>query len=168
MMNSNSFDDRSLHTVGCSDLYEILADLAERRLLGALELSCEGERRGYVNVSVELVAALITHAAAISGKADFPTVSLLFTDEKMTLTIRGVGESAASELARLARLGITAGFDSRYTDGSLVLSAPVRSSATLKIYAVKPAWIRDLFEKCFARAADSNGENGEFVIYKKR
>lgn len=148
MMSFHSFDDRSLHTVGCGDLYEILADLAERRLLGALELSREGECRGYVNVSVELVAALITHAAAISGKADFPTVSLLFTDEEMTLTIRGVGESAASELARL---GITAGFESRYTDGSLVLSAPVRSSATLKIYAVKPAWIRDLFERCIAK-----------------
>ena len=168
MMSFHSFDDRSLHTVGCGDLYEILADLAERRLLGALELSREGDCRGYVNVSVELVAALITHAAAISGKAGFPTVSLLFTDEEMTLTIRGVGESATSELARLARLGITAGFESRYTEGSLVLSAPVRSSATLKIYAVKPAWIRDLFEKCFASAADSNGEKDELVIYKKR
>ena len=104
-----------------------------------------------MNVSVELVAALITHAAAISGKADFPTVSLLFTDEEMTLTIRGVGESATSELARLARLGSTAGFESRYTDGRLVLSAPVRSSATLKIYAVKPAWIRELFERCIAK-----------------
>ena len=74
-----------------------------------------------------------------------------FTDEEMTLTIRGVGESATSELARLARLGITAGFESRYTDGRVVLSAPVRSSATLKIYAVKPAWLRDLFEKCFKK-----------------
>ena len=37
MMSFHSFDDRSLHTVGCGDLYEILADLAERRLLGALE-----------------------------------------------------------------------------------------------------------------------------------
>ena len=151
-MNSNSFDDRSLHIVGCGDLYEILADLAERRLLGALELSCEGRCVGYVNVSVELTAALITHAAAISSKADFTTVSLIFTDEEMTLNIRGTGEAAASELARLARLGITAGFESRYTDGSLVLSAPVRRSATLNIYAVKPAWLRDLFEKCFARA----------------
>ena len=151
MMIFNSFDDRSLHTVGCGDLYEILADLVDRRLLGALELSREGECRGYVNVSADLTAAIITHAAAISGKADFPTVSLVFTDEEMTLTVRGVGESAASELARLARLGRTAGFESLYTDGSLVLSAPVRSSATLKIYAVKPAWIRDLFEKCFAR-----------------
>ena len=166
MMNLNSFDDRSLHIVGCGDLYEILADLAERRLLGALELSCEGRCVGYVNVSVELTAALITHAAAISGKTDFPTVSLVFTDKEMTLTIRGVGESAASELLRLAKLGRTAGFGSRYTDGSLVLSSPVRSSATLKIYAVKPAWIRDLFEKCFAKA--ENGENPELVIYKKR
>ena len=146
MIPANS-NDRSLHTVGCGDLYEILADLAERRLLDALELSREGECRGYVNVSAELLAALITHAAAISGRESFPTVALTFTDEEMTLTIHGVGTSAEGELARLARLGVTAGFESRYQDGRLVLKATVQSTATLKIYAVKPTWLRDLFEK---------------------
>ena len=141
-----SFDDRSLRTVGCGDLYEILADLVDRRLLGALELSCEGERRGYVDVSPELLAALITHAAAISGGAEFPSVTLTFTEEKMTLAICGVGESAETELSRLARLGTTAGFESRYECGRLELTATIKSSATLKIYAVKPAWLRDLFE----------------------
>ena len=146
MMSSNSFDDRSLHIVGCGDIYEILADLAKRRLLGAIELSSEGGCFGYVNVSVELLAALITHAAAISEKVDFPKVSLTFTDEEMTLSIHGVGASAERELARLARLGRTAGFESRYKGGRLELIAPVRSSKALKIYAVKPAWLRDLFE----------------------
>lgn len=164
----NSFDDRSLHTVGCGDLYEILVDMVERRLLGALELSCEGECRGYVSVSSEILASLITHAAAISGSESFPTVSLSFTDERMTLSICGVSASAEGELARLARLGKAAGLESKCQDGRLELSAAVKSSATLKIYAVKPAWLRDLFEGCFARAADSNGEKSELVICKKR
>lgn len=142
-----SFDDRSLHTVGCGDLYEILADLVNRRLLGALELSCEGECRGYADLAPDLTAALITHAAAISGSEEFPSVTLTFTEKKLILVIRGVGKSAENELARLARLGITAGFESRYECGMLELTTTVKSSATLKIYAIKPAWLRDLFEK---------------------
>ena len=145
MIPSNS-NDRSLHTVGCGDLYEILADLTDRRLLGALELSREGEGNGYVNVSAEMTAAIITHVAAISKNESFPTAKLTFSDEKMTLAVHGVGKSAEDELARLARLGRLAGFESKYTDGKLELTATVRSTKTLKIYAVKPAWLRDLFE----------------------
>ena len=142
-----NLDDRSLHTVGCGYFYEILADLADRRLLGALELSREGECRGYVNVSAETTAAIITHVAAISKKESFPTAKLTFSYNEMTLTVHGVGASAEAELERLAKLGTTAGFESKYIDGRLELTTPIHSSATLKIYAVKPAWLSDLLEQ---------------------
>ena len=146
-----NLDSRSLHTVSCGDLYAILTDLADRSLLGALELSRESNEDGYVNVSAETTAAIITHAAALTKKEGFTTAKLTFTDAEMTLTVHSDGESAEDEFARLAKLGRLAGFESKYTDGKLELSATVRSTKTLKIYAVKPAWLRDLFEHFFKK-----------------
>ena len=148
-MNYDQSNTESIRPISCSDLYDILKDLEERRLLGTMELSREGACQGHVDVYPELLAALITHAAALSRGNDFTSVSLSFEREQMTLRICGIGAPSEAELSRLAKQGHLAGFESRYSCGELRLFVTVRQSTILKIYAVKPAWLKNLFESCF-------------------
>ncbi len=132
--------------IRCAELHDSLAVLFDRWLFGSIEPCSENGVSGFVELSPRATVILIKKLAKLSPKGSLTTLTVGFTERELTFTVCNIGDD---DLYEIARLGILAGFDChRFADG-LELSRTVHQSDAMKIYAVKPAELKRLFEEYF-------------------
>ena len=132
--------------IRCAELHDNLAKLFGRWLFGSIKPSEADGISGFVELSPRATVILIPKLAELSLDGSLPTLTIGFTEREMTLSVCNI---EGIYLPEIAKLGILAGFECNCFADGLELSCAVRQSVTMKIYAIKLAGLKRLFEEYF-------------------
>ena len=149
-MRARSISPLDSRSVVSYDLFSILSELSERRMLGSLNLVKDAAPRGFLAISPKLTAELIKVLSTLPADAIGRHTSIVFDRDRISLRIYDYTLLEYSNLIRIAKLCAFAGF-SRKTkkDESFEFAAIIYPSEEYYVYALSINRLRDVFRKYF-------------------
>lgn len=139
----NFYDSRSY--IAASEFYSVLTECAERSLLGSIVISADAVPYGYLKLSPQLSVGFIKLLVAATDRLVPSLVEISFGKNQLTVRTRITNLVDRSELAKICRAAVLAGFELTRLDEELELSARIEALTELSVYAVDLSWLRELF-----------------------
>ena len=143
----SAFDN---HSVSSQDLFSIIDELSERRMLGRLDLVAEVTPCGFLMISPTLTAELVKAFSTLPCDGHGKRASIVFERASLSLCIHDGSFLSFNELVHIARISSLAGFDKKYkTEDCIKFSATITPTEEHMLYAVSINKLREIFRKYF-------------------
>ena len=143
----SAFDSDSIATY---DLFSILDELDERRMLGSLNIAKDVAPKGFLLISPALTAELIKILSTLPADEIGRHTSITLDRERVSLCIYDSSLLKYSDLVRIARICTFAGFNKKSKSGeSMVFAATVYPSEEQYVYAISINRLRNVFRRYF-------------------
>lgn len=132
------------------DLFAILEELGERRMLGSLNIVKNVPPRGFLTVSPRLTAELIKVLSTIPADEIGRHTSITLDREFLSLRLYDYTLLKYDDLIRIAKLCTFAGFGKKTKKGvSFEFAARIYPSEEYYVYAFSINELRKIFKKHF-------------------
>lgn len=143
-------DIYDFNSISATDLFEILGELNDKRLLGCIELLSDSSPEGFLRLSPTLTARLIKAMSVLPLDKDGRQADICFSTELLSLCIYECSFLQLNEILHLAKLSSLAGFNKKHKNGSaLEFNADIYPKDERAIYAISKNMLRDIFKDCF-------------------